>query len=94
MADGIKKQHQFTVGKKADGSTGYYIDGSEVGDKSAWANLRQKSMDVAGQTMDAVDADANATMGDSEKSFDEIFKAKGGKAKKSLAPKKKLHPNW
>ena len=96
MAD-IKKPHEFTVGKKADGTTVYMIDGSEVPDKTTWANLRQKNADVASQTMDEVDQEANAAMGNSEKSFDDIFKAKGGKVtstKMSTHSKNPKHPNW
>lgn len=88
----IKKKHEFTVGKKADGSPAYMIDGSEVPDKTTWANLRQKSMDVGTQTMDAVNSEADAEMSNSEKSFDDIFKAKGGKI--STHKRNKSAPSW
>jgi hypothetical protein len=98
MAD-IRKNHEFTVGKKADGTTVYMIDGSEVPDKTTWANLRQKSMDVGSQTMDAVDQEANAAMNNSGNSeLDSMFsKAKGGKVtstKMSTHSKNPKHPNW
>jgi len=91
MAD-RKKPHEFTVGKKADGTTVYMIDGSEVPDKTTWANLRQKNADVASQTMDEVNSEADSAMSNSEKSFDDIFKAKGGKI--STHKRNKSAPSW
>jgi hypothetical protein len=98
MAEPTKK-HNFSVGKKADGSTAYLIDGSEVPDKTTWANLRQKSMDAGTQSMDAVEQEADAAMSSSGNSeLDSMFsKAKGGRIKAgkiSTHKKSKSAPSW
>jgi len=97
MAEPIKKQHSFTIGKKADGTNVYMIDGSEVADKATWANLRQKMNDVSSQALKDVESEADSAMSNAEKDFDEKFKAKGGKVKAgkiSTHKKSKSAPNW
>ena len=94
--------YTFKTGKKADGSTAYYVNGTELQDKEAYDRIQQRVNEISDQALkdssssfdDAAkksDADFNKTAS----TFDNLTgKAKGGKVKKVSVPKKKSHPNW
>ena len=92
--------YKFQTVKKSDGSLGYYVNGTELQDKEAYDRIQQKVNQTADKQMQDVESDfdaANTSSGGASapSELDSMFsKAKGGKVKKSSAPKKKLHPNW
>ena len=92
--------YKFQTVKKSDGSLGYYVNGTELQDKEAYDRIQQKVDQTADKQMQDVESDFDAANSSSDgtsapSELDSMFKiAKGGRVKKSLNPKRRIHPNW
>jgi hypothetical protein len=89
MAD--QKKYNFKTVKRPDGSLGYYVNGTELQDETAYNRIKQKADQTANQVMQGVESDFDSAVNKPSISgvaseLDSMFKkAKGGIIKSSAS---------
>jgi hypothetical protein len=89
--------YSFKTVKNADGSIGYYVNGTQLKDKESYERIQKMANQAADQDMQAAESKfsqpSSTTSGESASELDSMFKKKkGGKVNKPT--QKKKNPNW